>query len=86
MLAGSLASSPYMAYTATEYPVLGDSPSSSTSGWVTFTCQQRGGSGYPSALGYLPMHSREQDLTEAWAKDPLVMLRGHLQSRMVLES
>lgn len=40
MLAGSLASSPYIAYTATEYSVLGDSPSSRTSGWATFTCNK----------------------------------------------
>lgn len=78
MLAGSLASSPYMAYTATEYSVLGDSPSSRTSGWATFTCQQRDVLGYPSALGYLPALATEQDLTETQAKVPWVTLRGLL--------
>lgn len=78
MLAGSLASSPYMAYTATEYSVLGDSPSSRTSGWATFTCQQRDILGHPSALGYLPMLATEQDLTETRAKVPWVTLRGLL--------
>lgn len=70
MLAGSLTSSPYIAYTATEYSVLGDSPSSRTSGWATFTCQ------YRDALGYPPMPSTEQDLTETQVKVPLVALRG----------
>lgn len=59
MLAGSLASSPYIAYTATEYSVLGESPSSRTSGWATFTCQQRDVLGYPSILGYPPTPSTE---------------------------
>lgn len=78
MLAGSLASSPYMAYTATEYSVLGDSPSSRTSGWATFTCQQRDILEHPSVLGYLPTLATEQDLTETRAKVPWVTLRGIL--------
>lgn len=78
MLAGSLASSPYIAYTATEYSVLGESPSSRTSGWATFTCQQRDVLGYPSILGYPPMPSTEQDLPERQVKVPLVTPRGLL--------
>lgn len=40
MLAGSLVSSPYNAYTAMEYSVLGDSPSSRTSGSATLICHR----------------------------------------------
>lgn len=74
MLAGSLASSPYIAYTATEYSVLGDSPSSRTSGWATFTCNKEPPWGTLQLWGHPLTPSAEQNLTEAQAKVPFVSL------------